>query len=97
MSDTLVVVDDEYASLSDAYAEWARRVESLYESYIQCLSTVLKNAIPAGRTFENLQAFASSASLLGGQFQQVALALAAECTAFVERVDIDDKYLYRAL
>ena len=90
----LVVVDDEYHSLSTAYQQYAATYEDVYQQYASILDTILQNAIMSGDVYENLSAFASSAKLLAGQFKQATGALAQYCDAFVSDVDQADTFIY---
>jgi uncharacterized membrane protein len=90
----LVVADDEYNGLSNAYVEYAQLVETKYESYVSILSTICANAISDGEVFTNLQAFRETAYLLQGQFASVVEPISKYCASFVTDVDVADEYVY---
>ena len=90
----LIVVDDEYHSLSTAYKGYGTAFEDVYQQYVAILNTILQNAITSGDVYENLSSFASSAKILEGQFQQAVDLLAQYCDSFVSGVDSADQFVY---
>ncbi len=92
--DNLIVNDEDYRNLAEAYRSLGALFEEKYHEYISCLTTILENAITDGSVAQNLRAFVSAAGLLEGRMREVLDGTAVLCEAFTADVNVADDFLY---
>ena len=90
----LIVVDDNYESISGAYKEIGDYFEKIISVYTDELQFLCEYGVRSGTLHDNLESFREVANQLKGQIETIVDLASEICGDFITDIDDADKALY---